>query len=183
MVVRLGPVEASKKKKTCHTIRVIAFGYSQLAVNASQQGWLVIGEGVVSFGSMHVLGASETVGSAHMPTQAHRSPSSHRPRSPVIDDPHACLAPRIPMHVGSIRIVSDEICITHCSSHSTLAHEMSNDGSSESVGLSVVGVDGASVGVAHFVTKFPSGVYQLALQPPQKLSWHVAVGASGQAAV
>jgi hypothetical protein len=87
------------------------------------------------------------------------------------------------MHAASSRIVSDEICITHCSSHSTLAHEMSNDGSSDSVGLSVVGVDGASGGAAHFVTKFPSGVYQLALQPPQKLSWHVAVGANGQAAV
>jgi hypothetical protein len=51
------------------------------------------------------------------------------------------------------------------------------------VGLSVFGVNGTSVGAAHFVTIVPSGVYQLALQPPQKLSWHVAVGANGQAAV
>jgi hypothetical protein len=149
--VRWRLAKARRQERPLSPYSSRAFGYSQLAVNASQHGWLVVGEGVVAFGSTHVLGASETVGSAHMPTQAHRSPSSHRPRSPVIDDPHACFTPRIPMHAGSIRIVSDEICITHCSSHCTLSHVCS---SGDAVGADTqVRTPSARLGSAHMPTQ------------------------------
>lgn len=73
---------------------------------------VVPGVDVVEFAT-HVLGASAIIGSAHAPTHAQVSPVSHRPRSPIMVNPHACPAVRYGTHIGAIPPPVVESRITH----------------------------------------------------------------------